>query len=215
MQNIVIVGYVQQGYRVDNQLSWFDVLKNVNIANLNEKYRDLYFASLYRELKDAVTRTDEPPLMETYKIIFEYLDKYFSAPFTKVKFNEQEFDEVIAGIKQDSGIYQLLSNKSTNVVINSSVTLIHTPGHVCSQQSALILPLIIDQIKHLENPVLVCSKEFIVDCDQEDDYDQDGRYYKISDQFFRNIQRECIEHNIQYIEYIGCWQDIYSKRKWW
>ena len=76
--------------------------------------------------------------------------------------------------------------------------------------SALIFPLIIDQIKHLENPVLVCSKEFIADCDQQDEY------YKISDSFFSVIQAECAKHKISYVEYAGnYWQDIYSKRKWW
>lgn len=204
MQNIVIIGCVREDYKVDNKLAWWDVLNSINVAELSKDYRNLYFEFLHREFKEIVTREDQTPLLKTFSKAFEYLDKYVNNRFAKVEFNEQEFDEAVAEIDHDEWYYKFLSNKSMTISINSGVTLIQTPIHVCNQNSVLILPFILNQIQHLDNPVLACDKGFIVDCDQED------RYYKISDQFFRDIQRECAEHKIRYIEYIGCWQDICS-----
>lgn len=192
-RNIVIIGSVKDSYTVDQQISWSEVLDNVNVIKLDQHYRDLYFKYLHRDIKEFITFDKARPELKTFKALLDFLDRYLNDGI----FNEHEFNLAVAEIDKKEWYYKFLSNRrSSSIAIENGTTLIHVPGHICNTSSVLIIPLIIDCIKHLDKPILACSQDFLTDCDRLE-------FYKISNKFFKHIKLDCQKHGIRYFEYTG------------
>lgn len=192
--NIVIIGDVQDGYPVDHVMSIKEVMNHLNVVSLAKNYRDEYFKYLQREIKEWLGYSDVKDSILKYKTLLGFLDEYLSNP--NGEFNEQAFDSAVLEIEDNDFNKQLLSNRLNQLSINSGTTLIHAPGHICNKATALIVPLLLSCMKHLENAILICNSDFLFDCDKVN-------HYRMSNRFVRNIQYECIRHNILFIEYTG------------
>lgn len=203
MRNIVVIGGLNHNCRVDNIVDYKDVIKHCNIAKLDDHIRKEFLRWLKSSLLASVNRYilygNQIEFPQDYNGLLRYLQKHLEK-HSLCEFNEAEFDAAVAMLNPKDFLRQVLSNKSDSFSINSGVTLIQTPQHICGHTNALLLPFVVDKMKELENATLICHKWFLKACPDDE---VTSSYYKISDHFMNYVHSKCNENKINYLEYIG------------
>ena len=200
-KNITIIGTVGPNFHIDHRYTLREVMSSINLSKLNDKYRDIYLRFLHKEIGDGTcsgpNNQTTRPYEELITVLQDYIDKN-SKYNPKIDFLDEPFAQAVAKIDKSNWLYEFLSPKVANNIIGGGINLIEAGGHLCNEHLAIILPYVVDSIKHLDNPILACSSEFISGCVEIEE-----NYYKISDRFHRKFLYDCYHAGVQYIEYTG------------
>lgn len=201
MKNITIIGTARSDFHIDHRYTLKEVMDNINPIKLSNSYKNLYFNFLYKYIDDSI-KYSANPRVGTYAELKVVLQDYFNMGkqhSLKFDFLLNSFEQAVSKIDKEDWLYKFLSPKITNNnIISSGVNLIEV-HHMCSEHTALVMPYVLNSIKYLDAPILVCSNEFPANC-----HNGCGEeYYKISDDFHRHFLSDCKQSGVMYIEYTG------------
>ncbi len=201
MKNITIIGNVRSDFHIDHRYTLREVMDNINPTKLSNEYMDSYFKFLYKYVDDSIKHgaaTGVSTYAELKIVLQDYLNKS-RQPSLKFNFAFNEFDQAVSKIDKENWLSKFLRPKITNNIIGKGVNLIEVHEHMCSEHTALIMPHVLNNIKHLDAPTLVCSNQFLTNCH----FENGEEHYKISNNFHRHFLRDCKQSGVLYIEYTG------------
>lgn len=197
MKNLIIIGKVEDQTSFDYELPLLNLLKDIDILNLQEPYRSLYFKRIY---DDCIADEDNP----NYQSILHYFKSYFSRfkflDFSKYEFNKEFVkNELIKSNPMWSPIFNGHKNK---IKIMEGVNYISAPPHYCSPIISLLLPYLMMQIKSFDNPTIICNSNILHNCDVNEGF-YSSEIYKLTDTFMACFQEDCLKNKVLFIEYTG------------
>ena len=177
----------------DNTYSWMEVLDNVRLASLDPRLRDLYLRFYHEQLEQASKlRELEADEINLFELLKEYLQNNREHTKTYV-YDVDKFSLLPANKVGGLPFFRNTENKN---IIGQGLNIISIPLHLCSCHTALMLPYIVNCIKDLESPILMCNTGYL--------YGYNGTsVYKITDDFHKYLRMTCSDLGILYCEYTG------------
>lgn len=213
-KNITIIGNVAADYHVDTKYKILDLIPEFDMSQLSEKLRDVVLRYLdvhineFMEIENDHTKKILGSCQDLAKVLENYVNQN-KENSTEFIFSAHEFYQALDKIEYKS-LYKLLKRKTPNTRLGKGINLIRADAFPSSALSALILPYVLDSIKYLENPILICNQDFIRNSFPHNltRYGIDQNY-KISDEFNRKFIFDCKKAGVLYIEYYGDeWRQI-------
>lgn len=213
-KNITIIGNVAADYHVDTEYKILELIPEFDMSQLSSKLRDLVLRYLHIHISAFIQIENETAkkILGSCLDLVKVLEKYVSQNkenSSEFIFFSHEFYQAVDKIEYEP-LYKLLKRKTPNIRLDKGINLIRADTFPSAALSALILPYVLDSIKHLENPILICSQDFIrnsfghnlTQCGIDNNY-------KISDRFNRQFIFDCKKAGVLYIEFYGNeWRQI-------